>query len=64
MGCLADDCTWGKGFRHRCIGPGLAGCELRRIYLTRLYEKVSSAGKAPHHEANHRSIYECFAARR
>ena len=28
------------------------------------YEKVSSAGKAPHHEANHGSIYERFAARR
>jgi hypothetical protein len=27
------------------------------------YEKVSSAGKAPRHEANHRSVHERFAAR-
>jgi hypothetical protein len=31
--------------------------------LERLYEKVSSADKAPRHEANHGSIYERLAAR-
>ena len=31
--------------------------------VERLYEKVSSAGKAPRHEANHRSVHERFAAR-
>ena len=41
----------------------LYGYELRRILLPKLYEKVSSAGKTPHHEANHGSIYERFAAR-
>jgi hypothetical protein len=34
-----------------------------RIPLPRLYEKVSSAGKSPQHEANHGSIYQRFAAR-
>src|SRR5215210_1460939 len=29
-----------------------------RILLPRLYEKVSSADKAPRHEANHGSIYQ------
>ena len=36
---------------------------LPRIPLPRLYEKVSSADKAPRHEADHGSIYERFAAR-
>src|SRR5919107_6075668 len=31
--------------------------------VERLYEKVSSADKAPPHEANHGSIYQRFAAR-
>jgi hypothetical protein len=38
------------------------GYGLPRIRLLRLYEKVSSAGKAPHHETTHGSIYECLAA--
>ena len=41
----------------------LSGYELRRVLLPKLYEKVSSAGKMPHHEANHGSIYEAFPAR-
>jgi hypothetical protein len=31
--------------------------------VERLYEKVSSAGKTPHHEADHGSIHQRFAAR-
>src|SRR5215217_7798607 len=40
--------------------------ELRRIHLLihllRLYEKPSTADQPPHHEADHGSIYERFAA--
>ena len=32
-------------------------------FLERLYEKVSSADKAPRHEANHGSVHERFATR-
>src|SRR5215217_3777120 len=32
--------------------------ELRRIPLPRLYEKVSSAGEAPRHEADHGSVHQ------
>ena len=45
------------------IGGGPGRCELRRILLLRLYEKVASAGKAPRHDSPHGSIYERLAAR-
>jgi hypothetical protein len=31
--------------------------------VERLFEEASSASQSPHHEANHGSIYERFAAR-
>src|SRR5918995_3996553 len=37
--------------------------ELRRRPLLRLYEKGSSAGQAPHHEANHRRVHQRLPAR-
>src|SRR5215212_750095 len=37
--------------------------ELPRIPLLRLYEKSSNADQPPHHEANHGSTYQRFAAR-
>jgi hypothetical protein len=37
--------------------------EVRRIHLLKPYEKVSSTGKAPRHEATHGSIYERLDAR-
>src|SRR5829696_865425 len=37
--------------------------ELPRTLTKKPYEKVSSAGQPPHHEATHGSIYERFAAR-
>jgi hypothetical protein len=39
------------------------GYGLPRIILLRLYEKVSSAGEAPRHEADHRSVHQRFPAR-
>jgi hypothetical protein len=48
--------------------PGKVGAwalkedELRRITLPRLYEKSSSAGETPRHEADHGNVHQRLAA--
>src|SRR5215204_1640316 len=37
--------------------------KLAKVELERLYEKVSSAGEPPRHEANHGSVHQRLAAR-
>src|SRR5215208_19072 len=37
--------------------------QLRRIPSKRLYEKSSNSDEPSHHETNHRSVHERFAAR-
>src|SRR5215212_4414972 len=58
-----------RGCLQGCYGAcrgGLmqhTGYELPRITVPRLYEKSSSAGETPPHEADHGSVHQRLAAR-
>jgi hypothetical protein len=64
---LAREGASEKYYRHR-IGAmlnfsELRTCEVRRIFLPRLYEKSSNTGDPSRHEAVHRSVHQRFSAR-